>query len=120
MKNDLKVNRDVSLTEFNIQKPLKIERSIVESEETENSLFAKQQEQYKEIIGKLIKIVREIKRKRTGDIYNDFYYHGEPADASFATEADAVHVSLLQQEKLMAAINYFGRACLKGFEEFNF
>ena len=80
MKKDVKVNRDVCLTEFNIQKPLKIERSIVESEDAENTLFAKQQQEYKDIIGKLIKIVREIKRKLTGDIYNDFYYHGEPAD----------------------------------------
>jgi len=83
----MKMNREVNLKEFKIENPNQVKRDEITNVTDEKMMkpdeIRKRRENkdknYLECIQKLIRVIRKIKSRITGDVYGDFFNYGYPS-----------------------------------------
>ena len=85
MRGKLRVNREMSLAQLGIPKPVVTSISLKDHQQT-TTVEEYFEKEHRQTCVNIIQAVRSFKNKFSGDIYTDFYSFGEPSEEDYQTK----------------------------------
>lgn len=110
MRGKLRVNREMSLAQLGIPKPVVTSISLKDHQQT-TTVEEYFEKEHRQTCFKIIQAVRSFKNKFSGDIYTDFYSFGEPSEEDYQTKKlglknwHAFMPNLMHKERLIESVN---------------